>query len=108
NDLLGHEVTFIPCGGDLISQQREQWTDGANLFALRPGLVVGYTRNRETYAKMREHGFHVVGAEDFLQFYGDSEMPTNGKIAIRLEGNELSRGRGGPRCMTMPLVRDAG
>ena len=107
-ELTGHEMTFIPCGGDAISQQREQWTDGANLFALRPGLVVGYTRNRETYAKMREHGFHVVGAEDFLQFYGDGDLPTNGKIAIRLEGNELSRGRGGPRCMTMPLAREAG
>lgn len=103
--LLGHEMTFIPCGGDPVSQQREQWTDGANLFALRPGLVVGYTRNRETYAQMREHGFHVVGAEDFLQFYGDSDLPSDGKIAISLEGNELSRGRGGPRCMTMPLVR---
>ena len=104
---LGREVTFIPCGTDPISQRREQWTDGANLFALRPGLVVGYTRNRETYARMREHGFHVVGAEDFLQFYGEGELPPDGKIAVRLEGNELSRGRGGPRCMTMPLVRDA-
>ncbi|MEM1054478.1 MAG: arginine deiminase family protein [Bacteroidota bacterium] len=104
--LTEREMTFIPCGDTLVSQQREQWTDGANLFALRPGLVVGYTRNRETYAKMREHGFHVVGAEDFLQFYGDGQLPTDGKIAIRLEGNELSRGRGGPRCMTMPLVRN--
>ena len=104
-ELTGREMTFIPCGDDLVSQQREQWTDGANLFALRPGLVVGYTRNRETYAKMREHGFHVVDAEDFLKYHGEGDLPTGGKTAIRLEGNELSRGRGGPRCMTMPLVR---
>ena len=107
-ELTGRTFTFIPCGDDLVSQQREQWTDGANLFALRPGLVVGYTRNRETYAKMREHGFHVVGAEDFLKYHGEGDLPAGGKTAIRLEGNELSRGRGGPRCMTMPLVRNAG
>ena len=106
-DVTGRRFTFVPCGGaDPVRQRREQWTDGANLFALRPGLVVGYDRNRATYDALRAEGFHVVGAEHFLDFYGDAAAATHERIAVRLSGNELSRGRGGPRCMTMPLVRE--
>ena len=105
-EVTGRRFTFVPCGGsDPVRQRREQWTDGANLFAIRPGLVVGYDRNRATYDALREHGFHVVDAESFLDFYGDSAAASTDRIAVRLSGNELSRGRGGPRCMTMPLVR---
>ena len=106
-DVTGRSYTFVPCGGaDPIRQRREQWTDGANLFAIRPGLVVGYDRNRVTYDALRAEGFHVVDAESFLDFYGDSASTSRDRIAVRLSGNELSRGRGGPRCMTMPLVRE--
>ena len=106
HELTGRDYEFIACGGDdPIRQRREQWTDGANLFAARPGLVVGYDRNRATFDALRDHGFHVVEAEDFLGFYGDTDIPDAGRIAVRLSGNELSRGRGGPRCMTMPLAR---
>ena len=104
--LLEREMTFIPCGDDAIGQRREQWTDGANLFALKPGLVVGYERNRQTFGRMRDAGYHVVGAESFLEFYGDGDLPKDQRIAVRLQGNELSRGRGGPRCMTLPLLRE--
>ena len=107
DELTGRTHTFIPCGGaDEVHQRREQWTDGANLFAVRPGLVVGYDRNRRTYAAMEEHGFETVDAADFLDRYPDAaSVPTDGRIAVRLTGHELSRGRGGPRCMTMPLLR---
>lgn len=105
-DVTGRTFTFVPCGGeDPVRQQREQWTDGANLFAIRPGLVVGYDRNRATYDALRKEGFHVVDAESFLDYYGDTAAASDHRVAVRLSGNELSRGRGGPRCMTMPLAR---
>jgi arginine deiminase len=104
--LLGRSLDFIRCGGDdIVHQRREQWTDGANLFALAPGVVVGYERNQRTYDALREHGYHIVDAEAFLEFYGDGPIPLNRKVAIQLQGHELSRGRGGPRCMTMPIER---
>ena len=106
-EMTGRDRTFVPCGGDqLINQQREQWTDGANLFAVAPGLVLGYERNRYTFEALRRHGYHVVDAESFLDFYGENEVEEGARIAVRLGGHELSRGRGGPRCMTMPLVRE--
>ena len=105
-DLYPYPLTFIPCGGeDPLNQVREQWTDGANLFAMAPGVVVGYERNLHTFNALRDHGFRVVTARGFLEYYAESEYEPGEKIAIKLEGNELSRGRGGPRCMTMPIHR---
>lgn len=104
--LLDQPLTFIPCGGsNLLSQQREQWTDGANFFALGPGIVIGYERNRVTFDLMRKHGYRVVTARGFLDYFAESDYAHDEKIAIKLEGHELSRGRGGARCMTMPLAR---
>ena len=103
---MGHSMSFMPCGGsDPLSQRREQWTDGANLFAVAPGVVLGYERNERTYATMAEAGYRVVTAEGFLSFYESSDFEPGEKMAIKLDGYELSRGRGGPRCMTMPIHR---
>lgn len=106
-DLLDREVTFIPCGGsELLHQEREQWTDGANVFAAAPGTIIGYERNRRTFERLREHDYRIVTAESFLSYYERSEYkPGTEKIAIQLAGTELSRGRGGPRCMTLPISR---
>ena len=106
NEAMGENVTMIPCGGeDPLNQKREQWTDGSNLFTLAPGVVVGYARNEKTFETLKEHGYRIVTAQGFLSFYEDSSFEADEKMAIKLEGNELSRGRGGPRCMTLPISR---
>jgi len=105
---LGRSITFAPCGGsDSLSQRREQWTDGANLFAVAPGVVLGYDRNLKTFDEMSRLGYRVVTADGFLSYYQVSDYQPGEKIAIKLDGHELSRGRGGPRCMTMPISRES-
>ena len=77
-------VTLIKCGGgSVIDAAREQWNDGSNTFCLAPGKVVAYSRNYVTNRVMEDAGIEV----------------------LTIPSSELSRGRGGPRCMTMPLVR---
>lgn len=103
----GLPIELVPCGGgdSIIDQQREQWTDGANAFAIEPGVIVLYRRNRRTVEELERRGFRVIGEEDVLE--GGAGVVGHGPTVVTLLGNELSRARGGPRCMTMPLERDA-
>jgi len=82
---LGIDIKLIRCGGgDRIIAAREQWNDGSNTLAISPGKVITYERNYVTNELLDKHNIEVL------------EIPSS----------ELSRGRGGPRCMSMPLVRD--
>ena len=103
----GIDVEPIHCGGrKAIDQQREQWTDGANAFTLAPGIVLLYERNVRTAEELAKHGYNIVYEDDLLLGRAELETWTRKKYAIQLQGHELSRARGGPRCMTMPLERE--
>ena len=75
----------IDTGLDPVTAEREQWDDGNNTLAIAPRVAVAYERNHETNARLEEAGIEVV----------------------RIAGSELGSGRGGPRCMSCPVAREA-
>ena len=103
----GLDLEPSPCGGaDPVAQQREQWTDGANACALAPGVIVLYDRNVATAGELDRRGFRVVSAEDVLLGREEVDLDRQERVCLVLESHEISRARGGPHCLTHPLVRD--
>ena len=101
----GIKNTFIKCGSDSkIMQKREQWTDGANAFALSPGKIIGYDCNTHTIDELKNAGYIEITSEEYINDYKEFNDSTD-KFIITLKGSELSRGRGGPRCLTLPIFR---
>ena len=85
NNLGIEKVELIRCGGEnLVAAGREQWNDGSNTLTIAPGVVVVYNRNTITNAILESKGLRL----------------------IKIHGSELVRGRGGPRCMSMPFERE--
>ena len=102
---VGIDLKPIACGGgDHIRQQREQWTDGANAFCLAPGVIFSYSRNVGTAEVLAKEGYHVLPVRQLLAD-PTVNLLDGRKYLIQLECGELSRARGGPRCMTFPLAR---
>jgi arginine deiminase len=78
------QLRMIDTGLDPVTAEREQWDDGNNTLCVAPRLAVAYERNIETNSRLEEAGIEV----------------------LRIAGSELGSGRGGPRCMSCPILRD--
>lgn len=101
----GFPINAILCGGtDTVHQDREQWTDGANAFALDSGKIISYSRNTKTLEELRKAGYSILTEKDYFSD-PDSYNQSNENWVISLASHELPRGRGGPRCLTLPLDR---
>mgnify|MGYP001158693915 CR=1 FL=1 len=106
-----YPVDLIPCGGsDPVVREREQWFAACNSVALGPGHIVVYQNNPATLDSLAQAGFAIRTGREVL---ADPSVLVDtrgelrrGRTAVAVDGVELARGGGGPRCMTMPLDRD--
>lgn len=101
---IGIDLEPIACGnGNNDWAAREQWHSGCNFFCLEPGKFIGYERNQHTLHALDKAGFNIISAIDVVD--NKVNIEKQNKCIVTFEGNELSRGGGGARCMTMPIQR---
>jgi arginine deiminase len=101
----GLDLKPIPCGGDNeLRQEREQWSSGANFFAMAPGHILGFEHNQATAEELSKSGFEIVPADRMIN--EELSLEPGRPTLVTMHGSELSRGGGGCRCMTMPLNRN--
>ena len=106
---INGRMKFIFSGdGESPYQEREQWTDGCNLVAIKPGVALTYDRNPKTEDAFKDYGYTIIHARDLLNKFKSGELkPEDVKnTIITLPSNELSRARGGSHCMTCPIERE--
>ncbi len=101
---INAQMTFIFAGGGISPyQEREQWTDGCNLVAIKPGVAITYDRNLRTLQALEAEGFKIISASDFLSQRVNIKKLTD--TIITIPSSELSRARGGSHCLTCPIRR---
>lgn len=106
---INPDMQFILSGdGESPYQEREQWTDGCNLVAIKPGVAITYDRNPWTEVAFRKAGYTVLHAMDFLRDTAAGKINPQEleNTIVTLPSNELSRARGGSHCMTCPIERE--
>ena len=101
------QAEFIACGEGIFPfDEREQWTDGCNLFCVKPGVAFAYDRNIHTNTSFEKRGYHIIKAEDIISEFKAGLKPEEvHKTIITIPSSELSRARGGPHCLTLPILR---
>lgn len=95
-------------GGNSPYAEREQWTDGCNLFTVRDGVAFTYDRNYHTNIAFQKAGYRLIEASELIHQFRKGETLPNQvqQTIITIPSSELSRARGGPHCLTMPLIRE--